>query len=118
MKAGNKKEMNDYRKPHRHRRHYSEDWKFKTPPGEKKSQNIEYPRSHRHTKSTGSSCNKKKISSSTPYESPYTYTEAEIKRQRRVVKYKAYQVEGQLKTSLRNSFRWVKDKYCSIVYGY
>uniref|UniRef100_A0A2K1YTT3 DUF3511 domain-containing protein n=1 Tax=Populus trichocarpa TaxID=3694 RepID=A0A2K1YTT3_POPTR len=35
---------------------------------------------------------------------------AEAKRQKRVMKYKAYAVEGKMKTSFRNGIRWVKDK--------
>jgi len=43
---------------------------------------------------------------------------AEAKRQKRVMKYKAYAVEGKMKTSFRNGIRWVKDKYCSLVHRY
>lgn len=42
----------------------------------------------------------------------------EVKRQRRVVKYKAYAVEGKMKASIRNSLRWVKNKYYQLVHGY
>lgn len=42
----------------------------------------------------------------------------EVKRQTRVVKYKAYAVEGKMKASIRNSLRWVKNKYCQLVHGY
>ena len=34
----------------------------------------------------------------------------ELKRQRRVVKYKSYAVESQLKSLLMNRFRWMKNK--------
>ncbi|KAI9195714.1 hypothetical protein LWI28_017407 [Acer negundo] len=34
----------------------------------------------------------------------------EIKRQKRIVKYKSYAVEGKMKASIRNGFRWVKNK--------
>ncbi|KAL3829343.1 hypothetical protein ACJIZ3_018145 [Penstemon smallii] len=43
---------------------------------------------------------------------------SEVKRKQRVMSYKAYAVEGKMKGSIRNSFRWVKNKYSSIVYGY
>ncbi|KAJ0092327.1 hypothetical protein Patl1_24940 [Pistacia atlantica] len=49
---------------------------------------------------------------------PSWINDAEVKRQKRVVKYKAYAVEGQVKASLRNGFRWVKNKYCELVHGY
>ncbi|EOY06657.1 hypothetical protein QUC31_016171 [Theobroma cacao] len=42
----------------------------------------------------------------------------ELKRQRRVVKYKSYAVEAKLKSSLRHGFRWMKNKYCEFVRGY
>ncbi|KAK2644954.1 hypothetical protein Ddye_020149 [Dipteronia dyeriana] len=42
----------------------------------------------------------------------------EIKRQKRIVKYKSYAVEGKMKASIRNGFRWVKNKYCQLVHGY
>uniref|UniRef100_A0A6N2N1B0 Uncharacterized protein n=1 Tax=Salix viminalis TaxID=40686 RepID=A0A6N2N1B0_SALVM len=35
---------------------------------------------------------------------------AEARRQKRVIKYKAYAVEGKMKTSFRSGLRWVKDK--------
>ena len=40
------------------------------------------------------------------------HDEQEVKRQRRIAKYKAYAVESKLKSSLRNGIRWVKIK-CS-----
>ncbi|GLU08426.1 hypothetical protein SLE2022_253400 [Rubroshorea leprosula] len=44
--------------------------------------------------------------------------ESELSRKRRVVMYNSYTAENQMKTSLRNGFRWVKNKYSQIVYGY
>ncbi|XVF38814.1 hypothetical protein REPUB_Repub20aG0134500 [Reevesia pubescens] len=41
----------------------------------------------------------------------------ELKRQRRLVKYKSYVVERQLKSSLMGGFRWMKNKYCEFVLG-
>ncbi|KAJ6899555.1 hypothetical protein NC652_025877 [Populus alba x Populus x berolinensis] len=53
------------------------------------------------------------------YKSNRSFTDsAEGKRQKRVMKYKAYGVEGKMKTSFRNGIRWVKDKYCSLVHRY
>ncbi|KAF5738750.1 hypothetical protein HS088_TW13G01651 [Tripterygium wilfordii] len=42
----------------------------------------------------------------------------ELKRQRRVVKYKAYAVEGKMKANLRSGLRWIKNKCGAIVHGY
>ncbi|CAK7326397.1 unnamed protein product [Dovyalis caffra] len=53
------------------------------------------------------------------YKSKWIFNDsAEAKRQKRVVKYKAYTVEGKMKTSFRSGLRWVKDKYCSLVHRY
>ncbi|KGN47400.1 hypothetical protein Csa_023055 [Cucumis sativus] len=38
------------------------------------------------------------------------HDEPEVKRQRRIAKYKAYAVESKLKSSLRSGIRWVKIK--------
>jgi hypothetical protein len=42
----------------------------------------------------------------------------DMDRKRRVAAYKAYGVEGRVKGSLRKSFRWVKDRYLNLVYGW
>lgn len=42
----------------------------------------------------------------------------EVKRRKRVASYKVYTVEGKVKGSFRKSFRWLKDKYTEIVYGW
>ncbi|GKV31395.1 hypothetical protein SLEP1_g40087 [Rubroshorea leprosula] len=56
----------------------------------------------------------------TSYQSSYLWSDgkAKLKRKRRVVKYKSYTVESQMKTSLRSGFRWIKNKYCELVHGY
>lgn len=35
----------------------------------------------------------------------------ELKRRKRVASYNMYTVEGKLKSSLRNSFKWIKGKF-------
>lgn len=42
----------------------------------------------------------------------------EAKRKKRIYKYKSYTVEGKVKASLRNGFRWIKNKCSEIVRGY
>lgn len=74
------------------------------------------PRYHKCSKSTGSAWNQKKKANT--YPSSWSFSDAEVKRQRRVSKYKAYAVEGQMKASVRDSFRWFKNKWCSILHGY
>lgn len=42
----------------------------------------------------------------------------EFQRKKRVATYKAYAVEGKMKGSLSKSFRWLKDRYTRVVYGW
>lgn len=43
---------------------------------------------------------------------------SDVKRKQRIMSYKSCAIEGKVKASIRNSFRWVKNKYSSIVHGY
>lgn len=40
-----------------------------------------------------------------------TSTDPEAKRKKRVAGYNMYTVEGKLKLSLQNSFKWIKNKF-------
>ncbi|CAN6449764.1 unnamed protein product [Victoria cruziana] len=42
----------------------------------------------------------------------------ENKRKRRVASYKAYAVEGKIKSSVKSSLRWIKSKCSEIRYGF
>lgn len=42
----------------------------------------------------------------------------DLDRKRRVAAYKAYGVEGKVKGSFRKSFKWIKDRYLNLVYGW
>ncbi|KAL0910110.1 hypothetical protein M5K25_021050 [Dendrobium thyrsiflorum] len=42
----------------------------------------------------------------------------EFQRKKRVAGYKAYSVEGKVKGSFRKSFRWLKERYTQVVYGW
>ncbi|EEF43049.1 uncharacterized protein LOC8258775 [Ricinus communis] len=104
-----------------HWRYCSEGYKYETV--NRPSGDVNGRRSiHRYSKSTGSTWNYNKTNNQknhTTRASSWSFTsDPELKRQRRVVKYKAYAVEGNMKTSLRNSFRWIKNKYCALVHGY
>jgi len=44
--------------------------------------------------------------------------DAEMKRKKRVASYKVLAVEGKMKTSVRNSFKWLRTKYTEIRYGW
>ncbi|CAH1448889.1 unnamed protein product [Lactuca virosa] len=48
----------------------------------------------------------------------WSFTDPELQRKRRVATYKAYTVEGKVKGSIKKSFRWIKDKYSQMVYGF
>lgn len=58
------------------------------------------------------SCNKKVRTSIWGFNDP------ELKRKKRVAKYKSYAVEGKMKASIRKGLRWFKHKYCALVHGY
>lgn len=45
------------------------------------------------------------------------WNDPEIKRKRRVAKYKLYSAEGRMKTSLRKSFKWIKVQCSKIIHG-
>ncbi|PSS30259.1 Proline--tRNA ligase [Actinidia chinensis var. chinensis] len=40
----------------------------------------------------------------------------EVKRRKRVASYNMYAVEGKLKSSLRSSFKWIKNKFTDNYY--
>ncbi|GKV00112.1 hypothetical protein SLE2022_148210 [Rubroshorea leprosula] len=48
----------------------------------------------------------------------WSISDPEFQRKKRVASYKMYSVEGKVKGSLRRSFRWLKDKYTQVVYGW
>lgn len=46
------------------------------------------------------------------------FGDPELQRKKRVAGYKVYAVEGKVKGSFRKSFRWLKDRYTQVVYGW
>ncbi|GER35403.1 hypothetical protein STAS_11674 [Striga asiatica] len=50
--------------------------------------------------------------------SSWRLSDPEFQRKRRVASYKVYGVEGKVKGSFRKSFRWLKDRYTQVVYGW
>ncbi|KAL6528789.1 hypothetical protein OROMI_028965 [Orobanche minor] len=48
----------------------------------------------------------------------WIFNDPELQRRKRVASYKAYSAEGKVKGSFRNSFRWLKNKYTQMVYGW
>lgn len=48
----------------------------------------------------------------------WSFNDPEFLRKKRVAGYKVYSVEGKVKGSFRKSFRWLKDKYTHVVYGW
>ena len=46
-----------------------------------------------------------------------SFNQSELKRQRRVAKYKSYVVEAKFKSALKNGVRWFKNKYSALVYA-
>lgn len=48
----------------------------------------------------------------------WSFNDPELQRKKRVASYKVYTVEGKVKGSLKKSFRWFKDRYTQVVYGW
>ncbi|KAK9101384.1 hypothetical protein Scep_024814 [Stephania cephalantha] len=48
----------------------------------------------------------------------WSFNDPELQRKKRVASYKVYAVEGKMKGSFRKSFRWLKDRYSQVVYGW
>ena len=44
-------------------------------------------------------------------------SDPEIKRKKRIKSYNVLTMEGKLKTSVRNSFKWIKNKFSDFRYG-
>ncbi|KAF8392622.1 hypothetical protein HHK36_022970 [Tetracentron sinense] len=51
-------------------------------------------------------------SSSSKSKKSWSFNDPEMKRRKRIAKYKVYTVEGKVKASFRKGFRWIKNK-CS-----
>lgn len=49
---------------------------------------------------------------------PWNFNDPEMKRKKRIYKYKAYTVEGNVKASVRRGLNWIKNKCSQIVHRY
>lgn len=45
-------------------------------------------------------------------------SDPEMKRKKRVIKYKVYAMEGKVKASFRKGLHWIKNKVSAFVHGY
>ncbi|MQL69209.1 hypothetical protein Taro_001492 [Colocasia esculenta] len=57
-------------------------------------------------------------SSSSSSKGGWSFKDPELQRKKRVASYKVYAVEGKMKGTLRKSFKWLKDRYSQVVYGW
>nr|GLL37977.1 uncharacterized protein LOC109190957 [Ipomoea trifida]GMD42767.1 uncharacterized protein LOC109190957 [Ipomoea batatas] len=48
----------------------------------------------------------------------WSMNDPEFQRKKRVASYKVYSVEGKVKGSFKRSFRWLREKYSHVVYGW
>lgn len=46
-----------------------------------------------------------------------TSSDPEIKRKKRVASYNVFTTEGKVKSTMRNSFRWIKTKFTDVRHG-
>ncbi|KAM7521431.1 hypothetical protein LguiA_011333 [Lonicera macranthoides] len=56
--------------------------------------------------------------SSSSSSKPWGFSDPEMKRRKRVAKYKVYTVEGRVKASFKNGIRWFKNKCSQIIHGF
>ncbi|CDP20384.1 unnamed protein product [Coffea canephora] len=49
---------------------------------------------------------------------PRGFGDAEMKRRKRIAKYKVYSLEGRVKASIKDGLRWLKNKCSEIIHGY
>ncbi|KAL8544944.1 hypothetical protein ACS0TY_005229 [Phlomoides rotata] len=48
---------------------------------------------------------------------PWGFGDSEMKRRKRIARYKVYTVEGRVKASIKNGIRWIKNKCSEIIHG-
>lgn len=87
------------------------------PPGAPRSYSTSYAQTQIGYTNRDNKLKKGKSTSGSSSKS-WNFTDPEFQRQKRVASYKMYSVEGKMKGSLRKSFRWLKDKYTQVVYGW
>lgn len=58
------------------------------------------------------------IRTSQPASKLWGFNDPETRRKKRIARYKAYAVEGKVKSSLREGLRWIKNKCSQFVRGY
>ncbi|KAK4745549.1 hypothetical protein SAY87_011861 [Trapa incisa] len=58
----------------------------------------------------------KSASGSAP--NPWSFSDPEFKRKKRVAGYKMYSAEGKVKGTFKKSLHWIKDRYSQVVYGW
>ncbi|KAH1131882.1 hypothetical protein J1N35_003260 [Gossypium stocksii] len=61
---------------------------------------------------------KKSKSSNGSCSKSWNLNDPELRRKKRVASYRVYSVEGKVKGSLKKSFRWLKERYVRVVYGW
>ncbi|KAF6177108.1 hypothetical protein GIB67_005096 [Kingdonia uniflora] len=71
----------------------------------------------RKKKKTPSSSSLSASSSSSKFKS-WSLNDPEMKRRKRVAKYKIYAVEGKVKSTFSRGLRWIKNKCSEIVHGF
>ncbi|KAJ8750461.1 hypothetical protein K2173_015601 [Erythroxylum novogranatense] len=61
---------------------------------------------------------KGKSTSGSAYAKSWSFADPDFQRKKRVASYKMYSVEAKVKGTFRKSFRWLKDRYTQVVYGW
>ncbi|KAJ0025934.1 hypothetical protein Pint_07887 [Pistacia integerrima] len=56
-------------------------------------------------------------SNSYTFNGPYSKADPELKRKKRIASYNVFTMEGKVKSSVRNSFKWIKNKVTDVRYS-
>ena len=59
-----------------------------------------------------------RLSQSSASAKPWGFTDPEMKRRKRIAKYKVYTIEGRVKASIRSGLRWIKNKCSEMIHGF
>ncbi|QCD99147.1 hypothetical protein DEO72_LG7g428 [Vigna unguiculata] len=82
-----------------------------------RSRSLSYPQAETVSNKKELKMKKGKSMSRTSISKPWSLSDPEFQRKKRVATYKMYSVEGKVKGSFSKSFRWLKDRYWQVVYG-
>lgn len=91
---------------------------FSRPPPQQQPYSFDSPSSFDKKQHVAATNNKRRNNKRSSMSIKSWWNDPNLKRKRRLTKYKMYALEGKLKESLKKGQRWIKIKYRKIVHGY